>query len=89
MQEIKTLKAWVVPYENLSQRIEGAVEMAQLLAAEPDPTMEAEVAREGDELAAGVERFELQAMLQGPEDSRDALLTIHPGSGGTDYQDWA
>src|ERR671914_2206802 len=28
-------------------------------------------------------------MLQGPEDSRDAILTIHPGAGGTESQDWA
>jgi peptide chain release factor 2 len=89
VQEIKTLKAWVVPYENLNQRIEGAVEMAQLLAAEPDPAMEAEVAREAEELSSGVEAFELQAMLQGPDDGRDALLTIHPGAGGTESQDWA
>ena len=89
MQEIKTLKAWVTPYENLNQRIGGAVEMAQLLEAEPDQAMEAEVAREADELASGVRAFELQAMLQGPEDTRDALLTIHPGAGGTESQDWA
>src|SRR2546430_11088216 len=28
-------------------------------------------------------------MLQGPDDVRDALLTIHPGAGGTESQDWA
>ena len=89
MQEIKTLKAWVDPYEKLNQRLGGALEMAQLLASEPDPAMEAEVAREADELVGGVEAFELQAMLQGPEDTRDALLTIHPGAGGTESQDWA
>jgi peptide chain release factor 2 len=89
VQELKTLKAWVVPYENLNQRIEGAVEMAQLLASDPDPAMEAEVAREADELASGVEAFEIQAMLQGADDGRDALLTIHPGAGGTESQDWA
>ena len=33
--------------------------------------------------------FELQAMLQGPDDGRDAILTIHPGAGGTESQDWA
>src|SRR5258708_19749215 len=31
----------------------------------------------------------LQNMLKGPEDARDALLTIHPGAGGTESQDWA
>jgi peptide chain release factor 2 len=89
VQEIKTLKAWVTPYQTLIQRLDGAVEMAQLLEAEPDPAMETELARETEEIAGGVESFELQAMLQGPEDSRDALLTIHPGAGGTESQDWA
>ena len=51
--------------------------------------MQDEVAREADALDRAVEAFELQAMLQGPDDARDALLTIHPGAGGTESQDWA
>ena len=37
----------------------------------------------------GIEDLELRNMLQGPDDHRDALLTIHPGAGGTESQDWA
>jgi peptide chain release factor 2 len=50
--------------------------------------MERRVARE-------LERFEqdgaleVRAMLSGADDARDALLTIHPGAGGTESQDWA
>ncbi len=36
-----------------------------------------------------MESYELQTMLRGPDDARDALLTIHPGAGGTESQDWA
>ena len=89
VQELKRLKAWVTPYENLRQRLDSAIEMAQLLEQEPDQGMEAEVAREAGDLSSAVEAFELQAMLQGPDDARDALLTIHPGAGGTESQDWA
>ncbi|MGH7528381.1 MAG: peptide chain release factor 2 [Gemmatimonadales bacterium] len=89
VQEIKTLKGWAGPYEGLSQRLQAALEMAQLLEAEPDEGMAAELGREAEELASGVQAFELQAMLQGPDDGRDALLTIHPGAGGTESQDWA
>jgi peptide chain release factor 2 len=89
VQEIKSLKGWVTPYESLAQRIAGAVEMAQLLETEPDPGLETELRHEAEELSAGVAAFELQAMLQGPDDARDALLTIHPGAGGTESQDWA
>ena len=89
VQELKRLKAWVTPYEGLRQRLGAAVEMAQLLEQEPDQSMETEVGHEADELSSAVEAFELQAMLQGPDDARDALLTIHPGAGGTESQDWA
>jgi peptide chain release factor 2 len=36
-----------------------------------------------------LEKLELRNMLQGPDDFRDALVTIHPGAGGTESQDWA
>jgi peptide chain release factor 2 len=89
VQEIKTLKNWLTPYDTLNHRLEGAREMAELLEAEPDDAMLADLGKEADELATAAEAFELQAMLQGPEDARDALLTIHPGAGGTESQDWA
>jgi peptide chain release factor 2 len=89
VQEIKALRGWVDPYQRLSGRLEGALELARLLEGEPDPAMEADLAGEADELDRGVESFELQAMLQGPDDARDAILTIHPGAGGTESQDWA
>jgi peptide chain release factor 2 len=89
VKEIKSLKNWLTPYDTLRERLQSALEMAELLQAEPDPGLEADIAREADELQAAAEAFELQAMLQGPEDERDALLTIHPGAGGTESQDWA
>jgi peptide chain release factor 2 len=89
VQEIKTLKNWLTPYENLEYRLRGALEMAELLEAEPDDALQAELVGEADEVETATQAYELQAMLQGPEDARDALLTIHPGAGGTESQDWA
>jgi peptide chain release factor 2 len=89
VQEIKSLKNWLTPYDTLHHRLQGALEMAELLAEEPDESLQVDLAREADEIESAAEAFELQAMLQGPEDSRDALLTIHPGAGGTESQDWA
>jgi len=89
VQEVKQLKGWVTPYESLRQRLQGARELAELIEHEPDPGMLAELEKETADLAEAVGAFELQAMLQGPEDEKDALLTIHPGAGGTESQDWA
>ena len=89
VQELKQLKGWVTPYEDLSSRIEAAVEMAELLDVEPDQALQEELAREAAALGGGLAAFELRTMLRGPDDGRDALLTIHPGAGGTESQDWA
>ncbi|MBM4188153.1 MAG: peptide chain release factor 2 [Gemmatimonadetes bacterium] len=89
VQEIKALKSWLVPAEDIARRIADAQGLGELLALEPDPTMAAELDGEVASLDEAVTRFELKSMLQGPEDHRSALLTIHPGAGGTESQDWA
>jgi peptide chain release factor 2 len=89
VQQIKILRNWLIPYDTLHRRLDSALEMAQLLEAEPDESMSADLTREAEELDSAAQAFELQAMLQGPEDARDAILTIHPGAGGTESQDWA
>jgi peptide chain release factor 2 len=89
VQEIKALKNWLTPYDTLNHRLQSALEMAELLETEPDEALHDDLIREADEIETGAEAFELQAMLQGPDDARDALLTIHPGAGGTESQDWA
>lgn len=70
-------------------RTASAIELGELLDAEPDESMGAELEREAGELEQKLESLELQTMLQGPDDARDAILTIHPGAGGTESQDWA
>jgi peptide chain release factor 2 len=89
VQEVKVLKGWVVPYTDIQGRIVAAREMLELLAGEPDEALQADVEKEATALAVAVEDFELKAMLQGDDDAGDALLTIHPGAGGTESQDWA
>ena len=89
VQELKSLKQWVTPYDELDGRLQGALEMAELLAVEPDADVGAELEQEAGKLAGALETFELRTMLRGPDDARDALLTIHPGAGGTESQDWA
>ena len=89
VEEVKSLKRWVQPFTDLRRRVDHALEMAELLEQESDEGIERELAEEASLLAAGVEGLSLRTMLQGPEDALDALVTIHPGAGGTESQDWA
>jgi len=89
VEELRQMKRWTEPYDALRRRANDAVELADLIAADPDPDLERNLAEEVDQLLAGVKQLELQNMLQGRDDARWALLTIHPGAGGTESQDWA
>jgi peptide chain release factor 2 len=89
VDEIRQLKRWIEPHARLTSRTGEALELVQLNAEEPDEELQQGLADEAEQLMADLEHLELQTMLQGPDDIRSALLTIHPGAGGTESQDWA
>jgi len=57
--------------------------------AEAGEPVEAELTRALDELSSQVEAGETRKMLGGEHDRKNAIVTIHPGAGGTESQDWA
>src|SRR6266566_4748709 len=89
VQEVKELKRWLDPYRALRKRLDDAQGLSELAEIDEDDALEPELAAEADQIGAQLEALELQNMLRGPDDARDALLTIHPGAGGTESQDWA
>ncbi len=89
MQELKTLRARVNPADAFDKRLADAGAMQELLLESPDADLEKELGTELEQMAAALTDLELQTMLQGVDDSRDAILTVHPGAGGTESQDWA
>jgi peptide chain release factor 2 len=89
VQQVKSLKNWVDPFEALIAGVQSTRELAELLEAEPDAEMEAEVSREVSRLGEALEEFRLRSLLSHPDDYRDAQLEISAGAGGTEAQDWA
>lgn len=87
--ESNQLKAWVDPWVDLERRGRELSELAELLDADSDEGMETEWRAELERYVQEADRLQVKAMLSGPDDFRDALLTIHPGAGGTESQDWA
>jgi peptide chain release factor 2 len=58
------------------------------LASEGE-SVDADLRREIDSLRQLVDRLETETLLSGENDARNAIVTIHPGAGGTESQDWA
>ena len=61
------------------------------LAAEAgdDGSLDREIAEGVTRLGRELDEFELKVMLAGSHDAKAAILSIHPGAGGTESQDWA
>ena len=91
VEEVKSLKRWLEPYHALRKRVDDGRELSELFEAEShvDLAMQRGLEEEAERIAGDLETLELQHMLQGQDDARNALLTIHPGAGGTESQDWA
>ena len=87
--EANGLKEWVLPWRALDGKAGELGELRELLADEDDPDLESEWRDEIRTLEAGIGSLELRSMLGGEDDHRDAMLTIHPGAGGLESQDWA
>ena len=64
-------------------------ELLELAAAEDDSDVIAEVQEQLPAVEKRLRDLELARMLSGPEDRSDAIVSINPGAGGIDAQDWA
>ncbi len=89
IDEANRLKAWVEPWRELDAKGTDLAELQELLEEDSDAELEGEWAREVRALEKQLEALELRTMLRGDDDHRDAILTLNPGAGGTESQDWA
>ncbi len=89
IKQINAEEKMIATYEKLIRKAEELQGMLDLAAEEKDEATREETEREIEQLTAELSNFELVAFLSGEDDSKNAILTIHPGAGGTESQDWA
>jgi len=75
--------------ESLSKDVADSSELLELGAADNDESITAEVEAQIPAIEARVRTAELQRMLSGPVDHANAIVSVHPGTGGTEAKDWA
>lgn len=85
MRELSNLSSEIRKWDELSQRLADARELAEL----DDPEINAEIAVELKELSKTINILEFRTLFSGQYDSESAILAIHAGAGGTEAQDWA
>ncbi|MCT3438290.1 peptide chain release factor 2 [Limosilactobacillus fermentum] len=72
----------------LQDQVEELALTAEMLQAEPDPELKAELDDNFPGVQEHLRAYRLEQLLDGPYDQSDAILEIHPGAGGTEAQDW-
>ncbi len=89
MREINDRKMTVEQWQALADKAAYIEDILALTEAEGDQQFLAEVESEVGSLSQEIEKIEFKIMLNDPDDHLNAILTIHPGAGGTESQDWA
>jgi peptide chain release factor 2 len=87
MRRISGLKQTVEKWRGMEKQVNGIAENLEL--AKEEPAFITEIQSDTDIFAETLDRMELELAFSGEFDSRNALLTIKAGAGGTESQDWA
>ena len=89
LNKISNNKKICSTYLELENQIKNLEELSELVMQEFDEEIKKEILKNTKELVKEVEKLELETLLSGKFDKNNAILTIHPGAGGTESQDWA
>jgi peptide chain release factor 2 len=87
LKNINKKKVWVSAYDEVAASVDDLLVLADFFAE--GEVEEAEVTQQYESSLQKVEELEFKNMLSGEEDNLSAVMTINPGAGGTESQDWA
>jgi len=88
-QEKTRLERTLNKYNEAKDALDDAVEYFELAKSEGDEETLEMLYEEAESLKEHIQQLEVAIMLSGEHDSANAIVTIHPGAGGTESQDWA
>lgn len=89
LQQIKFLKGKSTKFNNIKSEFDNLVELNDLLLMDLDEEMAKMLIKSTDLLIKNLDKFEIETLLSGKFDKNNAIITLHPGAGGIESQDWA
>jgi len=88
LQEIKDLKSKYTGLKGINNTLSSLIEMNDLLLLENDDDLAIELTKNTYAIEKDLEKLEIKMLLSGKYDRNNAIITLHPGAGGTESQDW-
>ena len=89
LSRIKKIKSKVLSYRKIENDIKNLKELTELTNIEPDEEIAKDIIKSTKISEKEIEKLEIATLLSGNYDNNNAIVTIHPGAGGTESQDWA
>jgi len=83
------LRSEIERWEGMKKEVGELLSLSKELQESPDAEMESEIKKKVGELQQQFEELEFFILLDGKHDKKNAIVTLHAGSGGTEAQDWA
>ena len=88
LSKIKSLQTKLSTYNRIESELINIEGLNDLLISEYDKELSEELISNTNKLENEINQLEIQTLLSGKYDKNNAILTLHPGAGGTESQDW-
>ena len=88
LARIKAIKSKCNNFNIIKSKIQELIDMSELISIEYDESVAKEIITNTELVQRDIDKFEVSTLLSGKYDSNNAILTLHPGAGGTEAQDW-
>lgn len=89
LKQINHLKSKIEGYKRVNEKLLNIIEMNNLVEEEKEESLEEELQKSIKEIGKEIEKLEINTLLSEKYDRNNAILTLHPGAGGTESCDWA
>lgn len=89
LSKMKIIKNKYTKYIEIEKEITNLLELSELVKQEYDKDIAGDIINNTKKVQKNLEKLELETLLSGKYDSNNSIITIHPGAGGTESQDWA
>ena len=89
LSKIKILKDKKDNFTKIEKELKNLEEMNEMLLVENDESLINDILVGTKKIEKDIENLEIKTLLSGKYDQNNAIITLHPGAGGTESQDWA
>lgn len=88
LKRITEIKNKIEGYKVTKNNLDNLTDLLELLRIEKDEQLEADLEKNILDLKNNIDKLEISTLLSGKYDINNAIITLHPGAGGTEAQDW-